>query len=79
MKNADKTVRVTPHMFAVTFMGYCILKRAPQPPKGILMKIIKICMIIGFTLLATTACRQTMRGAGEDIEKAGEKIQDSVE
>ncbi|MCC5845663.1 MAG: entericidin A/B family lipoprotein [Verrucomicrobia bacterium] len=42
------------------------------------MKIFKICMMIGFTLLATTACRETMRGAGEDIEKAGENIQDSA-
>jgi len=43
------------------------------------MKIFKICMMIGFTLLAATACRETMRGAGEDIEKAGEKIQDSAQ
>lgn len=34
--------------------------------------------ILGITLATTSACRETMRGAGEDIENAGETIQDSA-
>ncbi|MCC5849128.1 MAG: entericidin A/B family lipoprotein [Verrucomicrobia bacterium] len=44
------------------------------------MKTIKILLMLltGLSLLAASACRETMRGAGEDIENAGENIQDSA-
>ncbi len=45
------------------------------------MKFFKICLMLltGVALLAATACRQTMKGVGEDIESAGEKIQESAQ
>lgn len=42
------------------------------------LKTLMMLVILGITVAATAACRQTMRGAGEDIEDAGEKIQDTA-
>jgi len=45
-----------------------------------MMKFSKICLLLltGFALLGATACRETMSGAGQDIEKAGDNIQDAA-
>ena len=54
----------------------------PNPNNGeTTMKTLKtliILGILGITLAATSSCRQTMRGAGEDVEDAGESIQRSA-
>lgn len=42
------------------------------------LKNILILAILGITLVTTSACRETMRGAGEDIENAGDEIQDAT-
>lgn len=45
------------------------------------MKILKtllILVLLGFTLAATTSCSNTMDGAGDDIEEAGDAVQDAV-
>ncbi len=42
------------------------------------IKTLLTLLILGISVLAATSCRQTMRGAGEDIENAGEKIQNTA-
>lgn len=44
------------------------------------MKFSKIVLLflIGFALLTSMACRETMRGAGQDIENAGDEVQDAT-
>ena len=42
------------------------------------LKTLMMLAILGITVVAIAACRHTMRGAGEDIEDAGESIQRSA-
>lgn len=42
------------------------------------LKTLLILTFLGVTLAAATSCRETMKGAGEDIEEAGENIQDAA-
>jgi predicted small secreted protein len=42
------------------------------------LKIFLMSVIVGITLVAMNACRGTMHGAGEDIENAGDAVQDAV-
>ena len=41
--------------------------------KSILMTLLAVC-----TLAFVTGCKNTARGAGKDIEKAGDKIQEKT-
>jgi len=50
------------------------MNKSPQPSRRI-TSIAFIALLLG--ALAFTGCR-TMEGAGEDIERAGEKIQDNA-
>lgn len=43
-----------------------------------IMKILLITFVLGTSLLALNACRQTMKGAGEDIENAGDAVRDAT-
>jgi predicted small secreted protein len=47
-----------------------------QRSEGLIMKPLIFTLILGFCL-ATTGCN-TIKGAGQDIQKAGEKIEDAA-
>jgi predicted small secreted protein len=47
-----------------------------KTPQGIIMKTLISTLILGFCL-AITGCN-TIKGAGQDIQKAGEKIEDAA-
>jgi predicted small secreted protein len=46
--------------------------------KNIMPRLVIVLFIAVVTALATTGCRSTAHGAGEDIENMGEKIQEKT-
>jgi predicted small secreted protein len=42
------------------------------------LKTVVTVLFLALSLLMVNACRQTLDGAGKDIENAGEKIQDTA-
>jgi predicted small secreted protein len=47
-----------------------------QPSEGIIMKTLISTLILGFCLVIT-GCN-TVKGVGQDIQKAGEKLEDAA-
>jgi len=66
---------------AFCYAGFVVSSHPPTKLEKSPMKILKtllLLVILGITVAAVSACRQTMKGAGEDIEDAGQSIQRSA-